>query len=131
MSAFFKKVNIQIYFRKAYFYIVKSNQIYFIIKAAPDVAVDKPAAEPEQIWTEHTAPDGRLYYYNARPKESRWEKPEELKEKVTEVSFIFLRNSHGVGKNEFLTLSLGSGRMFGYCFELFLSTKKINFVRSF
>lgn len=35
-------------------------------------------------WTEHTAPDGRLYYYNSVTKQSSWEKPDELKTK-TEV----------------------------------------------
>jgi hypothetical protein len=35
------------------------------------------AAKPE--WTEHTAPDGRKYFYNARTKQSSWEKPDELK----------------------------------------------------
>ncbi len=35
------------------------------------------AAKPD--WTEHTAPDGRKYYYNSRTKQSSWEKPEELK----------------------------------------------------
>ncbi|XP_026293909.1 pre-mRNA-processing factor 40 homolog A isoform X2 [Frankliniella occidentalis] len=30
-------------------------------------------------WTEHTAPDGRIYYYNAVTKCSLWEKPDELK----------------------------------------------------
>jgi pre-mRNA-processing factor 40 len=30
-------------------------------------------------WTEHKAPDGRTYYYNAKTKQSSWEKPEELK----------------------------------------------------
>lgn len=39
-------------------------------------------------WTEHTAPDGRKYYYNNITQESRWEKPDEMKT-VVEV-FIFL-----------------------------------------
>ncbi|KAK3925785.1 Pre-mRNA-processing factor 40-like protein A [Frankliniella fusca] len=30
-------------------------------------------------WTEHTAPDGRVYYYNSVTKCSLWEKPDELK----------------------------------------------------
>lgn len=43
-------------------------------------------ADVKSSWTEHTAPDGRLYYYNAKTRESRWEKPEELKSKDTEPS---------------------------------------------
>ena len=31
------------------------------------------ATKPE--WTEHKAPDGRTYWYNARLKVSKWEKP--------------------------------------------------------
>lgn len=34
---------------------------------------------PKPDWTEHTAPDGRKYYYNSRTKQSSWEKPDELK----------------------------------------------------
>nr|CAB3265191.1 pre-mRNA-processing factor 40 homolog A [Phallusia mammillata] len=30
-------------------------------------------------WTEHSAPDGRKYFYNCKSKESKWEKPDELK----------------------------------------------------
>ncbi|ETW08904.1 hypothetical protein H310_01396 [Aphanomyces invadans] len=29
-------------------------------------------------WTEHTAPDGRKYYYNAQTQESTWDRPAEL-----------------------------------------------------
>lgn len=40
-----------------------------------------PSADPLSTsalqWTEHKAPDGRTYYYNAIEKESRWEKPDE------------------------------------------------------
>jgi hypothetical protein len=31
-------------------------------------------------WTEHKAPDGRSYYYNAKAGESVWEKPQALKD---------------------------------------------------
>merc|ERR550519_1360483 len=31
-------------------------------------------------WTEHTAPDGKKYYYNTKTAESVWEKPKELVE---------------------------------------------------
>jgi pre-mRNA-processing factor 40 len=39
-----------------------------------------PAAAPPGTtdWQEHTAPDGRRYYYNKRTKQSSWEKPAEL-----------------------------------------------------
>ncbi|CAG9804715.1 unnamed protein product [Chironomus riparius] len=30
-------------------------------------------------WSEHRAPDGRIYYYNSVTKESRWDKPDSLK----------------------------------------------------
>lgn len=30
-------------------------------------------------WTEHKAPDGRIYYYNHTTKQSSWDKPDELK----------------------------------------------------
>ena len=30
-------------------------------------------------WTEHKAPDGRMYYYNNDTKVSSWQKPDELK----------------------------------------------------
>ena len=31
-------------------------------------------------WTEHTSPDGKKYFYNAKTQESVWEKPKELEE---------------------------------------------------
>ena len=36
-------------------------------------------------WTEHKAPDGRCYYYNAATKQSSWEKPEDLKTPAEKV----------------------------------------------
>ena len=32
-------------------------------------------------WSEHTSPDGKKYFYNAKTQESVWEKPKELEEK--------------------------------------------------
>eukprot|EP00967_Tisochrysis_lutea_P077792 scaffold105698_cov22-Tisochrysis_lutea.AAC.1 len=48
--------------------------------AAPAQATAAPADanKPRSDWTEHTAPDGRKYYYNAKLGKSSWEKPEEL-----------------------------------------------------
>lgn len=37
------------------------------------------AAQPKPEWTEHTAPDGRKYFFNTRTRQSAWEKPDELK----------------------------------------------------
>lgn len=33
----------------------------------------------QEKWTEHTAPDGRTYFYNTATKQSSWEKPDSLK----------------------------------------------------
>ena len=33
----------------------------------------------KETWTEHKAPDGRTYYYNAATRQSAWEKPDVLK----------------------------------------------------
>uniref|UniRef100_A0AC11EE17 Pre-mRNA processing factor 40 homolog B n=1 Tax=Ovis aries TaxID=9940 RepID=A0AC11EE17_SHEEP len=37
---------------------------------------------PRALWSEHVAPDGRVYYYNADDKQSVWEKPSVLKSKA-------------------------------------------------
>lgn len=39
-------------------------------------------------WSEHKAPDGRIYYYNAATKQSSWQKPDQLKT-PTEVILFF------------------------------------------
>lgn len=39
----------------------------------------KRRKKPKKAWTEHTAPDGRTYYFNAESKTSLWTKPDELK----------------------------------------------------
>jgi hypothetical protein len=38
----------------------------------------RTTGKPRSDWTEHTAPDGRKYYYNAKLSKSSWEKPDEL-----------------------------------------------------
>uniref|UniRef100_A0A8D0BJF4 Pre-mRNA-processing factor 40 homolog A n=1 Tax=Salvator merianae TaxID=96440 RepID=A0A8D0BJF4_SALMN len=49
-----------------------------IVGSSPvmDTGRKKPA------WSEHRAPDGRVYYYNSETKQSSWEKPDELKSKA-------------------------------------------------
>merc|ERR1712106_846493 len=39
-----------------------------------------PVGEGMCKWSEHTAPDGKKYYYNAETQESVWEKPQDLKD---------------------------------------------------
>ncbi|XP_073174595.1 pre-mRNA-processing factor 40 homolog B isoform X5 [Lepidochelys kempii] len=43
-------------------------------------AQDVPRKKPP--WSEHRAPDGRIYYYNHNSKQSTWEKPDALKSKA-------------------------------------------------
>ncbi|XP_034827046.1 pre-mRNA-processing factor 40 homolog B [Maniola hyperantus] len=43
---------------------------------APEIS---PMANQTCPWSEHKAPDGRIYYYNSITKQSLWEKPDDLK----------------------------------------------------
>uniref|UniRef100_H2ZB70 WW domain-containing protein n=1 Tax=Ciona savignyi TaxID=51511 RepID=H2ZB70_CIOSA len=47
-------------------------------------------------WREHTAPDGRIYYYNMRTMETRWERPPELD---TQEGNSMEKQSFSVGKD--------------------------------
>lgn len=52
-------------------------------KKSNDQNIPKPKkmrkkVKPKCAWTEHRAPDNRLYYHNSITEESTWEKPEEL-----------------------------------------------------
>ena len=50
-----------------------------LLQVPPATAsVRPPAGAAKPVWTEHKAPDGRTYYYNAQTKESKWEKPVEM-----------------------------------------------------
>ena len=46
----------------------------------PGFPLPPPDFMPKTVgdWTEHRLPDGRLYYYNNKSKESKWEKPKEF-----------------------------------------------------
>merc|ERR1719178_279091 len=57
-------------------------------------------------WTEHTAPDGKRYYYNGETQDSVWEKPQELKD--WEVDQIRL---HDPRTSMILAGLQGSGRV--------------------
>ncbi|CAI0464435.1 unnamed protein product [Linum tenue] len=48
--------------------------------SSSDPATDGSSTGPQsaQDWQEHTAPDGRRYYYNKRTRQSSWEKPLDL-----------------------------------------------------
>jgi len=50
----------------------------------PGFPLPPPDFMPKTVgdWTEHRLPDGRLYYYNNKSKESKWEKPKEFDGKL-------------------------------------------------
>lgn len=48
--------------------------------------IDAELVAAAMLWTEHRAPDGRLYYYNSKAGESVWEKPQALKDFESEFS---------------------------------------------
>nr|CAG4644787.1 EOG090X064W [Leptodora kindtii] len=47
--------------------------------AADTTSGTKEGGGDQSQWSEHKAPDGRVYYYNNITKQSLWEKPDELK----------------------------------------------------
>ncbi|XP_033098014.1 pre-mRNA-processing factor 40 homolog A-like [Anneissia japonica] len=42
-------------------------------------AKETKSTSKKSCWTEHKAPDGRIYFYNTQTKQSSWEKPDDLK----------------------------------------------------
>lgn len=66
-----------------------------VTQGAPSSSVDDASLDPDLVagaayWTEHKAPDGRSYYYNAKTQESVWEKPQAMKDLEGKISLIFL-----------------------------------------
>lgn len=51
---------------------------------APDIPGFNPQPSSSE-WTEHKAPDGRLYYYNNATKQSSWDKPDDLKTPIEKL----------------------------------------------
>ena len=47
--------------------------------AAPGTPGAAAAGASANVWTEHTAPDGRKYYHNKATKQSSWTKPDAMK----------------------------------------------------
>ena len=44
--------------------------------------------DKKSVWTEHKAPDGRIYFYNTATRQSSWEKPDILKTPAEVCLFI-------------------------------------------
>jgi len=63
-----------------------------------DEYTNSTTQEKKTLWTEHKAPDGRTYYYNSISKESRWEKPDELKSSA-EVCIILFQHIFSISSN--------------------------------
>ena len=59
----------------------------------------------KSAWTEHTAPDGRKYFYNQQTKQSSWEKPAELltSQVGTQLSWQWAHNFRGSGSAQGLS----------------------------
>ncbi|KAM3846699.1 pre-mRNA-processing factor 40 homolog B isoform 2-T2 [Vipera latastei] len=53
-----------------------------ILGGSPALDTGRKFSLQKPAWSEHKAPDGRIYYYNAETKQSSWEKPDELKSKA-------------------------------------------------
>ncbi|KAL4002890.1 WW domain family protein [Acanthocheilonema viteae] len=54
-------------------------QMQMEIAAAAQSPRTSSIGTTSDIWSEHTASDGRVYYYNKVTKQSSWQKPDELK----------------------------------------------------
>ncbi|XP_050215315.1 pre-mRNA-processing protein 40A isoform X2 [Mercurialis annua] len=69
-----------------------TGQQVSVSSSSSDTAVNVPNQQSSSEWQEHTASDGRRYYYNKRTKQSSWEKPLELMTPI-EAGFHFLKRA--------------------------------------
>lgn len=65
------------------------NPLAAIDEAAVMSKIDPDIIGKASEWTEHKAPDGRFYYYNAKKAESVWEKPQALKDLESKLKSWF------------------------------------------
>ena len=66
-----------------------------------------PKLDSEKLasaWSEYTSPDGRKYYYNSLTKQSRWDKPDELKSPV----------DNATAKSNWQEYKTGEGKVYYY-----------------
>jgi len=69
------------------FYPVELDKVLNLFLFEHFIMSDKKAngSGNQEKWTEHTAPDGRIYYYNTATKQSSWEKPDCLKSEAEKL----------------------------------------------
>jgi hypothetical protein len=60
------------------------NFIFIMLFRLP---LSRMSSAKKALWTEHKAPDGRIYFYNADTKQSSWEKPDDLKSAAEAIIF--------------------------------------------
>ncbi|XP_031424585.2 transcription elongation regulator 1-like isoform X3 [Clupea harengus] len=65
-----------------------------------------PALPPEQIWVANKTADGKVYYYNARTRESVWVKPEGVKV-IQQMELTPIMTPQGAGPTGMSTLPSG------------------------
>ncbi|XP_033222596.1 transcription elongation regulator 1 isoform X2 [Belonocnema kinseyi] len=67
--------------------------------------IDPELVAAAMLWTEHRAPDGRLYYYNSKAGESVWEKPQALKDFENAKANVRQKADEAVGSSATSTTS--------------------------
>ncbi|XP_024392960.1 flowering time control protein FCA isoform X1 [Physcomitrium patens] len=95
----------------AYYLPVQHSQAH-----APVAAPQPPAPQLTCDWSEHTSPEGYKYYYNSTTRESKWEKPEELKafeqqQQLTQVTLPAATSTSGMGYMHSQPVTNGSAEL--------------------
>ncbi|KAJ8408849.1 hypothetical protein AAFF_G00246670 [Aldrovandia affinis] len=76
----------------------------------PVPAPGTPSLPPtEEIWVENKTPEGKVYYYNARTRESAWSKPEGVKViQQSELSPLMVTQASGASSSTTTSLTAAS-----------------------